>query len=267
MKKILFITVALFVAAGAMAQKQMQIPVWQKSECNDSDYQKAQLHCFLPANSNGKAVVVCPGGSYMMLCMDYEGTELAPLLNADSVALFVLQYRLPNGRKDVPLSDALQSMRIIRQHAKEWNINKVGIMGFSAGGHLASTLATHFTDSITRPDFQILIYPVVSMQDGVTHSYSRENLLGKNPSQALKDVYSNQMMVRPNTPPAFIALSAADRVVKPKNSLDYAQALIDNKVPVDLHVYEGGFHGWGVHKNFKQYSQWTHEFLFWLKSR
>lgn len=267
MKKLLFFAVALAMATATIAQKQIQIPVWQKGECNDSDYQKAVLHCFLPEKSNGKAVVVCPGGAYIMVCMDYEGTELAPMFNEDSVALFVLKYRLPNGRKDVPLNDALQSMRIIRSHAKEWGINKVGVMGFSAGGHLASTLATHFTDSITRPDFQILIYPVVSMQDGVTHFQSRENLLGKNPSQALKDVYSNQLMVNKNTPPAFIALSAADKVVKPKNSLDYAAALIEYQVPVDLHVYEGGFHGWGIHKNFKQYSQWTQELRFWLKSR
>lgn len=263
----MFIALAMIFSLGAVAQKQMKIPVWQKGECNDSDYQKAILHCFIPAHCNGKAVVACPGGAYKYLCMSYEGTEFAPLFNQDSVALFVLQYRLPEGRKDVPLSDALQSMRIIRNHAKEWGIRKIGVLGSSAGGHLASTLATHFTDSITRPDFQILLYPVISMQDGVTHAMSRECLLGKNPSQALKDVYSNQMMVRKNTPPAFIVLSSADKVVPPKNSLDYAQALMENNVPVDLHIYEGGFHGWGIQKSFKQYAQWTQELLFWLKSR
>ncbi len=242
-----------------------KVNLWNEGEISDPDYNEAVLHCFLPDKPTGKAVIACPGGAYLYLCMTYEGCDFAPILNKEGIALFVLQYRLPKGRSTVPLADARQAMRYVRSHAEEWGIKEVGIMGSSAGGHLASTLATHIIDDETRPDFQILLYPVVSMQDGVTHKESRLALLGNNPTQELKDEYSNEMCVTKFTPRAFIVLASGDRGVIPKNSLDYAEALVANGVDVDLHMYEGGYHGFGCRTDYSEHDQWLGELLYWLK--
>lgn len=244
-----------------------KVNLWSEGETSEPDYNEAVLHCFLPAEPTGKAVIACPGGAYLYLCMTYEGCDFAPILNKEGIALFVLQYRVPKGRTTVPLADAQKAMRYVRSHAAEWGIKEVGIMGSSAGGHLATTASTHFTDSITRPDFQVLLYPVVSMQDGVTHKESRLALLGNNPTQSQKDEYSNERHVTKQTPRAFIVLSSNDRAVIPKNSLDYAQALVDNGVPVDLHIYEGGYHGFGCRTDYSEYGQWIGELLYWLNKK
>lgn len=262
---ILFLLLA--AAAEAKAQKSFELPVWQSGECVDADCVDARLYCYLPEVANGKAMVICPGGAYEFLAMDHEGHQFAPLLNKEGMAVFVLKYRMPKGRHEVPFADVAQAMRIVRAHAKEWGIKKVGIMGSSAGGHLASTLATHYADSITRPDFQVLLYPVVTMNEKYTHKGSRDNLLGKNQTQELVDKYSNELHVPDNAPEAFIVLSSADKVVVPYNSLQYAQALINKNIKTDLHIYEGGYHGFGYNTSYTEHKQWINELLYWLRKR
>ncbi|MGN1214339.1 MAG: alpha/beta hydrolase, partial [Bacteroidaceae bacterium] len=196
MRRVIYILFLLSaVMVEAMAQKSFELPVWQAGECGDTDSGDARLYCYLPEVANGKAIIICPGGGYKYLAMDHEGHQFAPLLNKEGMAVFVLKYRMPEGRYEVPFADAAQAMRIVRAHAKEWGIKKVGIMGSSAGGHLATTLATHYTDTITRPDFQVLLYPVVTMNEKYTHKGSRDNLLGKEQTQELVDKYSNELHV------------------------------------------------------------------------
>ena len=156
------------------------------------------------ARNTGTAVLIAPGGGYGALAMRQEGDPFAAWLAGQGITGVVLKYRMPNGHNEVPLSDSQQALRIMRQHAQEWNVKKLGIMGSSAGGHLASTTATHFTDAETRPDFQILFYPVITMDPAYTHMGSHDNLLGKNPSKELEQKYSNELQVTPQTPPAFI---------------------------------------------------------------
>jgi acetyl esterase/lipase len=196
--------------------------------------------------------------------MDHEGHDMAAWFNAQGITYAVLKYRMPNEHHEVPLSDALQAIRLVRKHAEEWNIEKVGIMGSSAGGHLASTAATHYTDD-SRPDFQILFYPVISMDLSICHKGSRERLIGKIPTDELVQLYSNELQVSAQTPPAFIMHSSDDRVVPVENSLRYYQALVKNKVPASLHCYPTGGHGWGYNDNFKYKRQWTGELEKWLR--
>ncbi|WP_347075197.1 alpha/beta hydrolase, partial [Bacteroides uniformis] len=179
----------------------------------------------------------------------------------------VLKYRMPNGHHEVPLSDAEQAIRMVREHAAEWGVNpqRVGIMGASAGGHLAASLATLYSSDKTRPDFQILFYPVISMQKGVTHGGSRKNLIGENPSQELEQKYSLERQVSPRTPQAFIMLSSDDDAVPPINGIGYFLALRDHKVPASLHAYPTGGHGWGFRDNFTYKRQWTEELEKWLR--
>ena len=202
--------------------------------------------------ANGAAVVVCPGGGYGWLAMDHEGRQPAEYLNSLGVQAFVLSYRItgkdrPGPLLDAPLLDAQQAMKVVRAKAAEWNIDpkRVGVWGFSAGGHLASTLATHF-DAASRPDFAILAYPVVSMADGVTHGGSRKNLLGDTPDAKLVDEYSNEKHVTARTPPTFLFHTDADTAVPAENSARFYLALKAAKVPAELHVYERGPHGVGL---------------------
>lgn len=215
-------------------------------------------------NGNGMAIVACPGGAYWTLAMGHEGHDMADWFNSQGITYAVLRYRMPNGHKEVPLSDSQQALRIMRQHAQEWNVKKLGIMGSSAGGHLASTTATHFTDAETRPDFQILFYPVITMDPAYTHRGSHDNLLGKNPSKELEQKYSNELQVTPQTPPAFILHSSDDTVVPVANSVNYYTALVKNKVPASLHIYPVGGHGWGYNDSFLYKRQWTGELEKWL---
>lgn len=233
------------------------------------------------SKSTGTAVIICPGGGYSILAIDIEGSLVAKWLNTLGITAFVLKYRLPSSKimlnKTIgPLQDAQRAIRIVRSHAKQWKINphRIGIMGFSAGGHVASTLSTHYNqkvykvkDSVSaRPDFSLLIYPVISMRKSITHMGSRINLLGKNPSQALVRLYSNELQVNKNTPPAFLVQAMDDNVVPVQNSIDYALALHKYKIPVELHLYERGGHGFGLARNTKDTeSSWTEACVKWLK--
>lgn len=223
------------------------------------------LTVYPASKPNGLAIIACPGGGYVHLAMNHEGHDMAAWFNAQGITYAVLKYRMPNGHHDVPLSDAHQAIKLMRAHASEWHINKVGIMGSSAGGHLASTAATHFT-SETRPDFQILFYPVVSMNLSNCHKGSRDNLMGKEPAEELITLYSNELQVTADTPPAFITHSSDDKTVPVSNSVNYYLALVKNKVPASLHTYPIGGHGWGFRDGFAYKRQWTGELEKWLRS-
>ena len=222
---------------------------------------------YLPGRPNGKAIIMCPGGGYGWEAMDHEGHAMAQWFNAQGIAYVVLKYRLPHGNHEIPLSDAEQAVRLVRNHASEWGVNpsKIGIMGASAGGHLASTLATHYSGNETRPDFQVLFYPVITMDPSYTHGGSRENLLGKNPSKELQDKYSNELQVSSSTPKAFIMLSSDDTAVPVANGVNYYMALLKNNVSASLHAYPTGGHGWGYGDGFLYKSQWMEELEKWLR--
>lgn len=219
------------------------------------------LHIFPAENPVGKVVLMCPGGGYRHLGVQNEGYSFVPWYNDQGVDVAVLQYRMPYGHPEVPLSDVHQSMRILRERFPG---SLVGIQGFSAGGHLASMAATHYTDSVTRPDFQILFYPVIAVSGPVAHVGSSQRLLGENPTQEMLDLYNNHLQVTSDTPQAFVVHSADDSIVPLANSLDYCEALIANGVPAELHVYRYGDHGWGFAKGFAYFPVWTAELSNWI---
>jgi acetyl esterase/lipase len=230
--------------------------------------------------ANGTAVIICPGGGYGVLAIKHEGSQVAEWMNTLGITAFVLKYRLPDStiminRTIGPLQDAQRAMRKVRRHSIQWGINptRIGIMGFSAGGHVASTLSTHYIQKVyktkdstsARPDFSILIYPVISMKAKITHMGSRINLLGKHPDPALVKLYSNELQVNNNTPPAFLVQSMDDNVVSIQNSIDYALALRKHKIPCELHLYERGGHGYGLGRNSDTESSWPEACEKWLK--
>lgn len=211
------------------------------------------------------AVIICPGGGYAILAARHEGSEYAEWLTSEGYTAVVLKYRMPNKHKEVPLDDVQQAFRYVRSKAKEWKIDKVGISGFSAGGHLASTASTHFKSAETRPDFSILFYPVISMGE-YTHHGSRNNLLGDSPSISDINIYSNEKQVNANTPPAILLLSDDDKVVFPENSTFYYNALKNNNIPATMYIFPVGGHGWGMNKNFKYHEEMKSLLLSWLSA-
>ncbi|WP_224772572.1 alpha/beta hydrolase [Pelagicoccus enzymogenes] len=237
-----------------------------------------------PQSATGQAVVICPGGGYAVLAYDWEGIDTANYLNAHGIAAIVLKYRLPEDDSNVvphlsPLLDTKRAMRLTRFHAQKWNIdpNRVGIMGFSAGGHAASTLGTHFdegdptaSDPIdrlsSRPDFMALIYPVVTMKQDYTHNGSRTNLIGEDPNQELVELYSNELQVTPQTPPTFLVHSSDDKSVPVQNSLQFYEALLKNKVDAEMHLYPYGGHGYSLAIGRDRLSDWPARCVAWMKS-
>ncbi len=231
---------------------------------------KPSIRVFLPAPelATGRVVVACPGGAYSVLAYGHEGYDWAPYFNKQGIALVVLKYRMPKGgHKEVPYSDAAEAIRMVRDSADVWNINPfdVGIMGSSAGGHLASTIATH-SQADVRPNFQILFYPVISMDKSLTHMGSHDNLLGKDASKELEQEYSNERRVTQETPPAFIAYSDDDKAVVPANGVNYYLALNKKGVPAVLHIYPSGGHGWGIRDAFLYKNRMLDELTEWLQS-
>lgn len=280
--KTIFFSILLSVATMLSAQNTFELPLWPAGAPNsngltgtEEDLEggrvanviRPSITVYKADKPNGMAIIMCPGGGYARLAMNHEGHDMAPWLNAQGITYIVLKYRMPNGHYEVPLSDAEQAIRLVRQHAKEWNIrpDRIGIMGASAGGHLAASLATLYSSNETRPDFQILFYPVISMVPGVTHGGSRQNLLGNNPSQELEDKYTLEKQVNERTPQAFIMLSADDGAVPPANGIHYFEALLQHQVPATLHVYPTGGHGWGFRDAFTYKRQWTGELEKWLR--
>ena len=240
------------------------------------------LSVFLPDKkiANGTAVVICPGGGYWVTSIVKEGFAVARAFNKMGVAAFVLKYRIPNDssmldKKIGPLQDAQRALQLVRLHAKEYNIdtNKVGIMGFSAGGHLASTAATHFAHSYIdnkdninlRPDFSMFIYPVISFQDSIGHIGSRDQLIGKNPPKQLLDSFSNELQLSAKTPPTFLIHATDDDVVPVMNSVVFYEALLQYKIPAEIHIYNAGGHGFGMN-NPTTKDLWMESCKHWLQS-
>ena len=236
---------------------------------------------------NKPAVLVIPGGGYYGIWFDKEGIEVAKWLNSLGISAFVLKHRVPHWeskscRSKVALDDAKRSIRIIRDNAKKWEINvkNIGVLGFSAGGHLASTLSTHHDKGLydsnlqidrisSRPDFSILVYPVITMQDTpYTHNGTKENLLGKMPSEDSINYYSNEMQVKEDTPPAILIHTNQDTGVPPENSIQYYLALRKNNIPAALHIWEGGPHGLGLAKNYDgSFKNWPETVERWMFER
>jgi len=249
-----------------------------------SDVQNPDIAVYLPSKrfATGQAVVICPGGGYWVLAYDLEGTDIARYLNSIGIAGIVLKYRLPTSGNTVepltaPLMDAQRAMRLVRHNASKWNINpeKIGVMGFSAGGHLASTLGTHFdygnksvSDSVERqscrPDFMILMYPVISFVDSCSHAGSHEALLGKEPGKDLLNYYSNELQVKDDTPPAFFVHADNDSGVPVENTLLMYKAMRKKNIPVELHILSEGGHGFGLGINNEHIGSWTNNLKLWL---
>lgn len=268
-------TLLLAFSATAFSQKGITMEVWPNGapNANGDDKDKAELTVYLPdaKKATGRAIVCCPGGGYSHLAMDHEGHQWATFFNNQGIALIVLKYRMPHGNYVVPISDAEQAMKIVRQNAAEWHIDthNVGIMGFSAGGHLASTIATH-SKGDAAPDFQILFYPVITMDLGFTHKGSHDNLLGTNHDKKklrkLEAEYSNDQQVNRMTPRAFLALSDDDKAVPAANGFGYYQQLYKHDVPASIHIYPSGGHGWGYRESFAYHYQMVFELKAWLQS-
>ena len=231
---------------------------------------ESRPHCeiFVPKSDKPvPVVVVCPGGGYAMTAYYHEGYAWHNFFQTQGIATVLLNYRMPHGNHLVPASDVYACIRYLKAHAAELNIdpNQIGVMGSSAGGHLASTVATHAADDVL-PAFQILFYPVITMDATFTHMGSRENLLGKNPSEEMVRLYSNELQVTEKTPKAFIVLTADDSAVPPLNSARYYEALCAHKVPAVMHVYPKGEHGFGIYDSFPYHAQLMLELETWLKS-
>jgi acetyl esterase/lipase len=245
------------------------------------------LEIYYPSKGNAtdKAIIICPGGGYNFLAYDWEGTDIAKWFNSKGITAFVLKYRLPTSKSIItphkaPLQDAQRAIRWIRFNAEKLSINpnKIGVIGFSAGGHLASTLGTQFNtpndfkeesiDSISaKPNFMALIYPVITMKDDYTHKGSRKKLLGKNPTKELIEQYSNELHVTENTPPTFLIHASDDNAVPVENSLQFYKALNDKGVKVEMHIYPTGKHGFSLAINQEGYLHtWLDRMHEWLET-
>ena len=222
------------------------------------------LSVFLPEKCNGLAILVCPGGGYIDVWNGGEGFSLADWYTNQGIVYAVLKYRLPNGHNEVPLDDVHRAMDILKEKQNEYGFKKLGIQGCSAGGHLAATAATHFDIPEHRPDFQILFYPVITADLSFSHSGSVYNLLGKEPSAEMVELYSNEKQVTNDTPPAFIMANSDDGLVPVKNSIEYYNALQAKRVSATLHVYPVGGHGWFANSNFVYAEQWKSDLKQWL---
>lgn len=265
----------------------IETPDEEKSEISKdsiliiSKISRPAITVYLPPaeKANGTAVIICPGGGYWVEAAGHEGADVARKLNEFGVTAFVLKYRIPDSKtminKEIgPLQDGQQAILLVRSRAKDWNLdpNKIGIMGFSAGGHLASTVGTHFNKSYidnpkhisVKPNFMILIYPVISFTDSIGHTGSRDQLLGKNPSPEKILEYSNEFQVTSETPPSFL-VHAKDDGVKVQNSIYFARALDAHHVPSEIYLYEKGGHGYGMY-NKSSPVKWIDVLRVWMTS-
>lgn len=236
------------------------------------------LTVFSPAKANGTAVIICPGGGYSILAFEKEGTLVAKKFADLGITAFVLKYRLPNDaimvdKSLAPLQDALQAIYLVRKNAGVWGVNpdKIGVMGFSAGGHLASSLSVHYNDMkinnqeniSLRPDFSVLIYPVINFGQ-YAHTGSVKNLLGEQPTPPQRRYFSSELQVNGNTPPAFLVHANNDGTVPVKNSLSYDEALARNKVPAEMHIYQEGGHGFGLYNKTTK-EDWFESLKSWMQ--
>jgi len=258
-----------------------ELPIMKDGQLQSTEHVTVpSLTVFKPELPNGTAVIICPGGGYQHLAINKEGTKVAQWLNSLGITAFVLKYRLPNDAimedKSIgPLQDAQKALRLVRRNAEQFqlDLHKIGIMGFSAGGHLAASLSTQYDkavynvedDTSARPDFSILVYPVISMQEGITHQGSKINLLGVSPSEETVVANSNETLVEASTPTTFIVHATDDASVPVENSIQYYLALKHHKVAAEMHLYEIGGHGFGLGRgDTNQF--WTLACEHWLKS-
>ncbi|MDT0675625.1 alpha/beta hydrolase [Autumnicola musiva] len=295
MKKHIHFFIFVLVTTTSIMAQDHTLPLWPNSIPNSqpseekekadkgdilwiSKVQEPEIQVFLPPKniSTGQAVIICPGGGYEGLAFDWEGTQISKWLNTKGIAGIVLKYRLPSSASvkvshEAPLQDAQKAMQLVRENADSWNINKdkVGIIGFSAGGHLASTLGTHLNkeDSVnSRPDFMALIYPVISMKNGITHQGSRNALLGDNPDKELVEQFSNETRVSKETPPTFILHATDDESVPVENSILFYKALKENNIYAEMHIYPEGGHGFSLGNGNPVLESWPKLFCNWLKN-
>ena len=280
---VLVLPFSLAASAGQRADEPKKaeperVKLWiEQAPIGDGKFEKseARITVHKPAKGNGTVIVICPGGGYGGLVTGPEGHGIAAWLNRHVIIGVVLEYRLPAGRPRVPLLDAQRAIRMVRANARAWGVDpaKVGIMGFSAGGHLASTAGTHFDDgdpqaddpierNSCRPDFLVLVYPVITMGEK-THQGSRNNLLGKSPDAKLVDFYSNEKQVTPKTPPTFLAHAQDDRAVVPDNSKAFHEALQTQKVKSKYLELPSGGHGLNGYKG-AMWDAWQEQSLAWL---
>lgn len=266
-------------------QETGEVTIWDTSDIvRVRNVQMPDMAVFLPSkkNATGEAVIICPGGGYHILAYDWEGSDIARWFNSKGIAAVVLKYRLPISASNKiphksPLMDAQRAMRLVRHHAGQWNIDplKVGIMGFSAGGHLASTLSTHYdagdpdnADPVERqscrPDYSILIYPVISFDSEVSHSGSARALLGENPDEEMLRFFSNDLQVNDNTPPAILIHSQDDKSVPIENSIRYYKALVENGISSEIHTYPYGGHGYSLAIGKGHLSTWPDRVIDWI---
>lgn len=262
-------------------QAQLLWPSGAPGAVGTEDVDKPSLTAYLPESGIGVGVVVCPGGGYGHLAMDHEGRQIAQWLNSIGIAAFVLKYRLgPRYHHPAPLLDAQRAIRMVRHNAENYGISPhaIGVWGFSAGGHLASTVSTHFdrgdpgaADPIdresSRPDFAILAYPVISFTTEFTHQGSRDNLLGKNPEAAVVESLSNEKQITTDTPPTFLFHTSQDNTVPAENSVLYYLALRKAGVPAEMHIFQRGHHGVGLAPTDQVLSIWADCLANWLKAR
>ena len=292
-----FLLAIFFFASSFLSAQDLTLKVWPNGAPNDNgmkepeekydgvrvrNVSEAEMYVYLPEKekNTGAAVVICPGGGYWIEAMDHEGYDMAKWLQSKGIAGIVLKYRLPYGHHEIPSGDARQTMRIVRMNAKEWGIDpdKLGIAGSSAGGHLASTVGTSFdlgnkqsTDPIEkmscRPDFMLLLYPVISFDESVGHMGSRKNLIGEGNDWKLAKQYSNELNVTKETPPTFLILADDDKTVLPQNSVDFYLALKKYDIPAEMHIFQEGGHGFGMTKKNLPVDQWPDLFYSWLKAQ
>lgn len=279
----LMLSLILCAQAAAEPKEELLWPKGAPGAVGTEAADKPTLTVFLPPadKANGAAVVVCPGGGYGFLAKDHEGKQIGEWFNARGVTAFMLLYRIaPRYRHPAPMQDAQRAIRTVRGRAKEWNVdpNRVGIMGFSAGGHLAATAGTHFDagkaesdDPIerlsSRPDFLILCYPVITFEPPHAHMGSRQNLLGKDADAKLVESLCNEKQVTERTPPTFLFHTDADKGVVPENSILFYLALKKAKVPAELHIYEKGPHGVGLAAKDPVLGTWPDRLNSWLETR
>lgn len=274
---ILFI--ALLAASCHEEQQPIVVHLWPEGAPSDNGYTQEEgdeRHCwgvfdptltvYLPEQPSGQAILCCPGGGYVDVWYGTEGNNYGEWMTGQGITLCVLKYRLPNGHRTIPMEDVQRAMELMREHREDWHVEQLGVMGFSAGGHLASTAATHWTDSLYRPDFQVLFYPVISMDSAITHMGSRHYLLGDEPTDEMVRLYSNELQVTDETPEAFIVLSQDDDVVAPENTYRYREALEAHGVACTMLLLPWGSHGWSGHPEFAFNGVWQSALSEWLKT-
>lgn len=280
MKKIFLVLMSAFITVCLSAQKRpMDIRIWPDGPAEDNgitspestgdwgmvtNVSEAHMYVYKASRPNGTAIIMCPGGGYFGLSIDSEGHDMAQWMTGEGITYIVLKYRMPNGHPEIPLADVQEAIRIVRENAGEWGVDRVGVMGSSAGGHLAASAANLFTSEENRPDFQILLYPVIEFGE-FEMGPAVEAFFGKEPRKEDKERFNLLKHVSRQSPKAFITASADDPTVPVSESIRYFSALNEAGVSASMHIYPTGGHGWGYGEHFRYHRDWTDELMKWLR--